>query len=229
MNEILQLLIEWDTTLFLFLNGLHAPFWDNFMMLYTSRAAWVPFYISFLFVMFRNFPIKVNILCLIVITLIVTACDQTASGLLKPMIERLRPSNPENPISPLVHIVNGYRGGRFGFPSSHAANAWSMAFFAMYLVRRSKLTCFLVCWAFLMSYTRIYLGVHYPGDLLVGTFIGFLFATLFYYIFQRLRGEYTHLFKPAAGHLRYAYVPILTGVVSIWVMLVASAVMLYIQ
>lgn len=229
MNEILQTLIDIDTNLLLWINGLHTPFWDNFMMLYTSKLVWVPFYASFLYVMFRNFPTKVNIICLVVITFIIFACDQAASGVLKPLVGRMRPSNLENPISPLVHVVNGYRGGRFGFPSSHAANAWSMTFFAMYLVRRSKLTIFLALWAFMMSYTRMYLGVHYPGDILVGTLIGFLFATLFYYIFQRARGEYTHLFKPAAGNLKQAYVPILTGIITIWIILVASGIMLYME
>lgn len=115
--------------IFLFFNGFHSDFWDYFMLIFSDRFVWVPFYASFLFVMVRNFPIKVVLTTLIVITLIITLCDQTASGLLKPMIGRLRPSNPDNPISPMVHIVQGYRGGAYGFPSSHAANAWSMAFF----------------------------------------------------------------------------------------------------
>lgn len=226
MIEIIHFLEQQDTELFLFLNGFHCSFWDHFMMMYSSRFIWIPFYASFLFVMFKNFPWRVNITCLLLITLIITLCDQTASSLLKPIVGRMRPSNLDNPIAPLVHVVNEYRGGRFGFPSSHAANAWSMAFFAMYLVRRSKLTLFLALWAFVMSYSRTYLGVHYPGDLLVGTFIGFLYATLSYYIFQRVKGDYTHLFKPVAGPLKYASIPIATGLISIAIMLIASGVML---
>lgn len=76
----------------------------------------------------QKLSVKVVLTTLIVITLIIALCDQTASGLLKPMIGRMRPSNPDNPISPMVHIVQGYRGGAYGFPSSHAANAWGMAF-----------------------------------------------------------------------------------------------------
>ncbi len=226
MNELLQTLIDLDTNLLLWFNSMHSPFWDNFMTLYTHRFIWIPFYASFLYVMFRNFPWKANLTCLLVITLIVLICDQTASGLLKPMIGRLRPANLDNPISPMVHIVNGYRGGRYGFPSSHAANAWSMAFFAHYLVRRNKLTVFLFCWALVMSYTRIYLGVHYPGDILVGIIIGFLTASLCYYIFQLARGEDTHRFKPAAGNLKQGYIPIMVGIASIWVMVGASGIML---
>lgn len=228
MMELIQFLEQLDTSFFLALNGLHNAYWDRFMMIYTQRFVWVPFYLSFLYVMFRNFPVKINIVCIVVVAIIITICDQTASTLLKPLVERLRPSNPANPISPLVHIVDGYRGGRFGFPSSHAANAWSMAFFARYLVRRSKLTIFLTIWAFLMSYSRIYLGVHYVGDILVGMLIGFITASLSYYIFQRVRGNYTHIFKPTGLELRDAHVPISVGLASVAVIFVVSAVLCFI-
>lgn len=128
MIEFIQQLEHIDMQIFLFFNGFHSDFWDYFMLIFSDRFVWVPFYASFLFVMVRNFPVKVVLTTLIVITLIIALCDQTASGLLKPMIGRMRPSNPDNPISPMVHIVQGYRGGAYGFPSSHAANAWSMAF-----------------------------------------------------------------------------------------------------
>lgn len=227
MMELLQFLEQLDTQLFLAINGQHSVFWDHFMMIYSQRFVWIPFYLAFIYVMFRNFPPKVNVTCIIVCTIIIAICDQTASALLKPLVERLRPSNPANPISPLVHIVDGYRGGRYGFPSSHAANAWSMALFARYLVRRSKLTCFLALWAFLMSYSRIYLGVHYVGDILVGMFVGFLTASLSYYIFQRVRGNYTHIFKPSVVELRDAHIPFTIGTATIAVILVASTVLYF--
>lgn len=228
MMELIHFLEQLDTSLFLALNGLHNVYWDHFMMIYSQRFVWIPFYLSFLYVMFRNFPLKVNIVCILVVAIIITICDQTASALLKPLVERMRPSNPANPISPLVHIVDGYRGGRFGFPSSHAANAWSMAFFARYLVRRSKLTCFLTVWAFLMAYSRIYLGVHYVGDILVGILIGFLTASLSYYVFQRVRGNYTHVFKPSATELRDAHVPFSVGIATVVVILAVSAVLCFV-
>lgn len=179
--------------------------------------------------MIRNFHIKVTITCLLVIVAIITICDQTASTLLKPMVERMRPSNLDNPISPMVHVVFDYRGGRYGFPSSHAANAWGMAFFAMYLVKRNKLTLFLFVWALIMSYSRIYLGVHYPGDLLVGTLIGLVAATVSYYLFRYFAKSYTDQFEPKAGPLKYANYPIITGLASVWVMLIASAIILYLK
>lgn len=225
MIEFIQQLERIDMQIFLFFNGLHSDFWDYFMLIFSDRFVWVPFYASFLFVMVRNFPIKVVLTTLIVITLIITLCDQTASGLLKPMIGRLRPSNPDNPISPMVYIVQGYRGGAYGFPSSHAANAWSMAFFARYLVRRSKLTLFLCLWAFITCYSRMYLGVHYFGDVLVGTIIGFIYATLCYYFFQHFLRKYADSFKPK-NYLRFSYVPILTGLISIWIIICASEILM---
>lgn len=225
---MIQYLSQIDTDLFLWLNGFHSTFWDYFMTIYSSRFVWVPFYASFVYVMFRNFPWKVNVTCLIVITLIILICDQTASGLLKPMVMRMRPSNLDNPISPLVHVSFGYRGGRYGFPSSHAANAWSMAFFATYLVKRTKLTVFLALWAFVMCYSRIYLGVHYPGDLLVGTLIGFATATVSYYAFKFFFEEYTNQFLPRKVPLIHSYIPITVGCISIALMFVASGIMVFV-
>ena len=120
---MLNTLEQADAQLLLFLNGFHNSYWDYFMMMYSSRFVWIPFYASFLYVMFRNYDWRSTTKCLVAIIAIVVLCDQTTSGLIKPMVERLRPSNTDNPISPMVHIVNNYRGGRYGFPSSHAANA----------------------------------------------------------------------------------------------------------
>ena len=92
------------------------------------------------------------------------------------------PANPENPIVDLVHIVNGYRGGSYGFPSCHAANSFGLAMYVVFLFRKRWLSVFIITWAVLNCYTRIYLGVHYPGDLIVGGIIGgfggWLFCTI---------------------------------------------------
>lgn len=92
--------------------------------------------------------------------------------LIRPEVCRLRPSNPSNPLSEMVHIVGGYRGGSYGFPSCHAANSFALASFLTLLFANRKLSLFIFAWAVLNSYSRLYLGVHYPGDLLVGAIIG---------------------------------------------------------
>lgn len=137
-------MIDWlntiDTQVFLALNGLHAPYFDAFMKLFTGKWIWVSMYAAVLFAVVRNY--------------------------------RLRPSNPENPLSEMVHIVGGYRGGSYGFPSCHAANSFALASFLTLLFANRKLSLFIFAWAVLNSYSRVYLGVHYPGDLLVGAIIG---------------------------------------------------------
>lgn len=225
MTEIIHALDQLDTGIFLYLNGMHCAFFDNFMMLYSSRFVWIPFYASFLLVMLKNTSPRATLSCLVAIVCVVAASDQLTSALLKPMVERLRPSNLDNPISHLVHVVDDYRGGRYGFPSSHSANSWSMAVFAICLTRRRALGLFLSAWALLMTYTRIYLGVHYPGDLLVGMLIGGAVAVGAYCAYVRLCPSHASSFGPQAGSMRWASLPFATGLLSVAAMLVASGVM----
>lgn len=225
MTDMLNTLEQADTQLLLFLNGFHNSFWDYFMMIYSSRFVWIPFYASFLYVMFRNYDWRLVTKCLVAIVAIVVLCDQTTSTLIKPMVERMRPSNIDNPISPMVHIVSNYRGGKYGFPSSHAANAWGMAFFAMYLTRNRQLNLFLLAWALVMAYSRIYMGVHYPGDILVGTFFGALFATLCYYLLALADPQGIQKWKAQDRLLLQGWLPITTGTISILCMLIAAAYM----
>ena len=177
--------------------------------------------------MIKNFHWKVTIVTILAVALLVLLCDQTASGLLKPLVGRLRPSNPANSISYMVHVVNGYRGGRYGFPSSHSANSWGVAIFAMYLVRNRKLSIFLAFWAALVTYSRAYLGVHYPGDLLVGFLIGFVMASIVYYAYNRWARSYTQEFLNGKKKIQYNYLPISVGLVSIATMFATSLIMLF--
>lgn len=220
--DLIQILTDFDTQLLLSANCHHCEAMDNFMEIFSWKWTWVPFYASFLYVMLRNFSWKVTLTCLLVIALLITISDQTASHLLRPWIQRMRPSNPENPISPMIHLVDNYRSGAYGFPSAHSTNAWSLTFFAIYLVRRRFLTWFMVMWALLTCYSRVYLGVHYPGDLFVGMLIGLACATLVYYLFQRLRGEDVHAFKPAGVPLKDAWVPLGVGSAMIIGLLICS-------
>lgn len=193
---IIQTLINWDIHVSLFINGLHCAYLDNFMMMYTGRFIWIPLYASLLVVMLRNFPLRVNIACIAVSVILIAVIDQTSSSMLRPILCRPRPANAESPIVSLVHIVDGYRGGHYGFPSSHAANCWGAAFFVYYVFRRHVLSLVFALWAFVMCWSRVYLGVHYVGDILFGTLIGFICASIIYYVFQKGMHRTTESFKP---------------------------------
>lgn len=169
-------MIDWlntiDTQVFLALNGLHAPYFDAFMKLFTGKWIWVPMYAAVLFAVVRNYRWRQTLAVLVCVALAITIADQVCATLIRPEVCRLRPSNPENPLSEMVHIVGGYRGGSYGFPSCHAANSFALASFLILLFANRKLSLFIFAWAVLNSYSRVYLGVHYPGDLLVGAIIG---------------------------------------------------------
>lgn len=137
----------------------------------------------------ENYHWKVVLGCLIAIGLTITFADQIGASVIRPLVERLRPSNPENPISSMVEVVNGYRGGRYGFPSCHAANTAGLAFFLLFLWKDRFIGIFIIAWTLLTCYSRSYLGVHYPGDLLAGILLGFISASIFYTLFK---GIYHH-------------------------------------
>ena len=137
------------------------------------------------------------VLVLVMLVLTVTLADQLSSGLIKHLVERLRPTHDPS-LGNAVHVVNGYRGGMYGFVSSHAANFFAVATFLSLLVRHRLVTCSLFAWAVLQCYSRVYLGVHYPGDILggivVGVLVGFVVSCLMRWIQRRWRfpdGYYT--------------------------------------
>ena len=171
MTEAIQNL---DASVFLFFNSFHNDFFDNFMSLYSGRFIWIPTYAALLIVMLRRYSWP-KVLCLLVgIALSITLADQICASLIRPVFERLRPSNLDNPLSAFTHIVNGYRGGAYGFPSCHAANSFALAVFSAAMLRQRSFTLFVLAWAAVNCYSRVYLGVHYPGDLLVGAIVGSL-------------------------------------------------------
>lgn len=183
---MIEYLSHLDTQILLFFNGIHSPFWDYFMSAFTGKIIWVPMYASILYILLRNFHWKVVLCYLIAIALTITFADQMCNSFIRPLVGRLRPSNPENPIANLVYIVNGRHGGGNGFPSCHAANSFGLAVFLICLFRKRWLSVFIVLWAFTNSYTRLYLGLHYPGDLLVGAIIGGFGGWVLYTLAYRL-------------------------------------------
>lgn len=175
-----------DTQLLLFFNGMHTPWLDSFMMMATGRFVWIPMYATILFILFRTFPRREAAIYTLAIVAAIVFADQVCASLLRPFFERLRPSHPENPISEWIQIVDGYRGGRYGFPSCHGSNSFALATILALIIRSARFSRFIFFWAILNSYTRLYLGVHYPGDILVGAVIGSAGAVGIYFLFRSL-------------------------------------------
>ncbi len=163
--------MEWDKQLLLAWNGSDSLFWDNLMTGITSTVAWIPVAIVLLYVIMKNNSPREMGLIVLFIALAILMADQFSSSFCKPYFERFRPTHdPE--IMYMVDIVNGYRGGRYGFISSHAANTFAVCVFLSLLIRNVWITFSTVLWAVLCSYSRIYLGVHYPGDIFFGMLWG---------------------------------------------------------
>jgi len=186
---MLELLSSWDKQLFFFFNGLHTEWLDTFMYWYTNKKLWIPFYILLIVWMVKEYKWK-SIIFILAVLGAVGFADLIISGFMKPFFERFRPSrDPE--LQSLVHIVRGHRGGSYGFASSHAGTAFALATFIYLLFRENyKWIVWIFLWAGLMSYTRVYIGVHYPGDILVGGIIGALLGYIFYKIATWVRRRY---------------------------------------
>jgi undecaprenyl-diphosphatase len=178
---MLEFLDHIDRNLFLFLNGLNSPFWDQVMWLISGRLIWLPLYLLIIGWLVYRFKWKV-IIILVMVALLIILSDQGSVYLFKEVFKRLRPCH-EPEISGLVHLVKNHCGGEYGFISSHAANTFAMATFTLLIIRSRFYSVFIIFWATLVSYSRIYLGVHYPGDVLAGALYGFLLGVLIYRLF----------------------------------------------
>lgn len=185
----IQQLIGFDQELLLKINGSDSLFWDGFMWIATSTSTWIPVAIALLYVIFKNNKIKEALLIIVMLALVIALADQIASGFCKPYFARFRPTrDPE--LMYLVDIVNGYRGGSYGFTSSHAANTFAVFLFLSLTIRSWSLAGTLFIWAALNAYSRMYLGVHYPGDILFGTLTGIIVGILVYKLYSYLKKRY---------------------------------------
>lgn len=173
----MQEIIQEDRSLFLFLNNLGSSSFDQFWILISSTWIWIPLYVIFLFLLFKNYKVRNLIFILIFVALGVTFTDQLA-GIFKTGVSRLRPCHDPT-LTGLMRDVKC--GGKFGFYSSHAANTFFIAtFMSLLLFRKFKLLPYILfTWAIVVSYSRIYLGVHFPLDILMGSLMGFFAGGFF--------------------------------------------------
>lgn len=169
---MLEKLNSLDTKVFLFLNGKHSAFLDPLMYWASNKLFWFPFYALLIYLLIRWYK-KRTALILVCIAVLITLSDQLSSHLIKNLVKRLRPSH-EPALAGLVHLSKAGHGGMYGFVSSHAANCFALVvFLSLILDRRYRwIKYVLVFWAVLVSYSRIYVGVHYPGDVLCGALLG---------------------------------------------------------
>jgi len=180
---MIEFLNQLDTSLFLFLNGLHSGWLDPVMIFISGKLTWIPFYLVLLVLIIRQYRWQ-SLLILLFITVLISLSDQLSVRAFSFVFERPRPCH-EPDLQPLIHLAKGSCGGAFGFVSSHAANSFALAGFSWFLLRPvfPKIGFVLFPWAAIVSYSRIYLGVHYPADILVGAFLGLIIAWVVWKIY----------------------------------------------
>lgn len=186
---MLEYLKELDRSLFDSLNGYQNPFWDAFMIQISERKFWFPFYAFLVFYLIYTFRRK-SILKLVAIGLTILAADSISSKIIKPLVGRLRPCHDAG-LAELIVLIDRC-GGKFSFVSSHAANTFALAMIASMLLERRywPFKLFLFVWACTISYSRVYLGVHYPGDIFFGALLGMLLGWLIGWLYKHILQRY---------------------------------------
>jgi undecaprenyl-diphosphatase len=180
MIDILQI----DADLLLWINGHHAPWADTLMWTISRATTWIPLYALLVYLLWHRFGWRRTIVYFLAFVIAIGLSDYISSGLIKPLVCRLRPTH-EPLLQPFIHLVNGYTGGLYGFVSSHAANTAACALLFSLFYRDRLMTAVMTLYVLLNCYSRMYLGVHYPGDILCGLIVGCAISGLIYVLVVR--------------------------------------------
>lgn len=184
---MLESILQFDTDLFLFFNELHNPFWDTIMYWVSHKFFWVPFYAFLVFLLFKKYGLQKAIILTLLIVATFALCNTLSVEAFKNVFHRLRPCHNED-IAHKVHILYNHCGGQWGFVSSHATNVFGLATItSFFLSKKIKYFAVLIFfWAALVSYSRIYLGVHYPLDLFCGALLGISIGSIVFFVARKL-------------------------------------------
>lgn len=205
--DIIAQLIKFDKELLLFINSIHNSYFDVFMYTFSKVAVWIPFYASVLFVLYKKWKNKVFWITILLI-LCVVLCDQI-TVLMKENIQRFRPSHHPD-IESIVHLVKNKRAGLYGFVSSHAANTIGFALISSLIIRRKIYTYAAFTWAVVTCYSRMYLGMHFPLDIIGGAIVGIIIALLLFQFYKRFK-----LDNQQVEYEKVATIPTITLIITV--------------
>lgn len=176
---MLETIQHWDEVILFAINNTHTPFWDKFMLFVSRKQTWYIFYAILLFCLYKTYPLKSVGIKVLIIVLLIAMADRFSSGFCKPFFKRYRPCYDVN-LAPKLQVPEK-AGSQYGFISSHAANSFAIAMiFGFWLKPRKYWLTGMLIWATLISYSRVYLAVHYTTDVLAGGITGVLFALICY-------------------------------------------------
>lgn len=187
---MIDTLINKDIELLIYLNNLGTIQWDGFWLIITNKFSAIPLYILLLYITYKQYGLKKTLIVLLFVAILIAITDQT-SNLFKYGFKRLRPCHNNN-VATLLRVVQQRCGGLYGYFSAHAANSMAIAvFFSAILKIKHKIwIVLLVIWALLVAYSRVYIAVHFPLDILTGIFIGAIYAAFVYYLFKAFLKKY---------------------------------------